>query len=105
MDEQTLYDQAVAAHRAGQLAEAERCYGLLMATAPARARYPLGLLRAQQGRADEAATLMAAALAQGPASGEMLLNYSNVLLSLGHFAEAAPVLERATAALPGNATL
>ncbi len=65
---QALYDQAVAAHRAGHLADAERLYLQLLQTAPSSFGPPhmLGVLRAQQGDNDEALDLIGRALVQQP---------------------------------------
>ena len=101
----SLFQQAVAAHRAGRLAEAERAYLSILATAPGytRARYPLGILRAQQGRPQEALDLIGQALMVTPHSPEMLFNYGNVLMSVGRFPEALAIFERALDFQPGNA--
>jgi tetratricopeptide (TPR) repeat protein len=107
MDLQSLYDQAVAAHRQGKLAEAEHFYLQILTTEPGSAlvRYPLGLLRAQQGRPQEALDLIGSALLANPNSSEMLLNYGNVLLSLGRFVEALAIFTRALDFSPRNVQL
>ena len=61
--------QALAAHRAGRLDEADRAYAAHLARAPGDpdALHMWGLLRHQQGRHDEAAGLVRDALAAGAA--------------------------------------
>jgi tetratricopeptide (TPR) repeat protein len=107
MDLDSLFQQAVAAHRAGRLPEAERGYLQILAAEPAytQARYPLGILRAQQGRPDEALELIGAALMVTPHSPEMLFNYGNVLMSVGRFPEALAIFTRALDFDPANGAL
>jgi len=107
MDFASLFQQAVAAHRAGRLAEAERGYLQILAAAPGytQARYPLGILRAQQGRPDEALELIGAALMVTPHAPEMLFNYGNVLMSVGRFPEAVTIFDRALDFQPANAAI
>ncbi len=107
MDTLSLYNQAVAAHRAGRLADAERAYLQILAAEPgnAQARYPLGILRAQQGRSEEALELIGGALMAHPNSPEMLLNYGNVLMGVGRFSEALAIFDRALDFQPGNVGL
>ena len=56
MDLRTLYDHAMAAHRQGNLSEAESSYLRILAADPGNTpvHYSLGMLRAQQGRVQEA---------------------------------------------------
>src|ERR1700744_3340705 len=97
MDLDSLFQQAVAAHRAGRLPAAERGSLQILAAEPdyIQARYPLGILRAQQGRPHEALELIGAALMVTPHAPEMLFNYGNVLMSVGRFAEALAIFTRA----------
>ena len=59
---------AIALHRQGRLAEAERIYAAILAVDPGRcdALHLLGLANYQQGRLPEALRLMAAALKADP---------------------------------------
>jgi tetratricopeptide (TPR) repeat protein len=101
MDQQ-LYNQAVAAHQRGSLAEAEVLYlRLLQATPDAFApRHLLGVVRAQQGRNDEALALIDAALAINPDAPEAVLNRGNVLKALRRFDEALASYDRALVLKP-----
>ena len=105
MDFDSLFQRAVAAHRAGRLAEAERGYLQILDAEPGytQARYPLGVLRAQQGRPAEALDLIGAALMVTPHAPEMLFNYGNVLMSVGRFPEAVTIFDRALDFQPANA--
>src|ERR1700761_5314805 len=88
--DQSLSQQAVALHRSGKLADAERLY-LAALAADARdvtALHFLGVLRAQQGRLAEALEKIDAALALKPGDAEALFNRANVLKSLGRPEEA-----------------
>ena len=79
---QAQYDQALAAHRRGELGEAERLYRRLLEAAPSSfaARHMLGVLRAQQGATDEALALLESALALRPAAHDAHFNHGNVLI-------------------------
>ncbi len=104
---QDLFGQAAALHQRGQLVEAERLYQQILAGAP-KAFAPLhmlGVLRAQQGRAEEACELIAAALKINPRDGGALANYGNVLTLLGRFEEALASYDRALAIAPDAETL
>jgi len=107
MSVQELYGQAAALHQRGQLAEAEYLYRQVIKAAP-KAFPPLhmlGVLKAQQGKADEAERLIAAALALNPRDGSALANYGNVLTLLGRFEEALQSYDRALAVAPDAETL
>ncbi|MEY4965886.1 MAG: hypothetical protein RL274_1469 [Pseudomonadota bacterium] len=102
-----LYGQAASLHQRGQLAEAESLYLQILAGAP-QAFAPLhmlGVLRAQQGRIEEARTLIAAALQTNPNDAGALVNYGNVLTLLGRFGEAVASYDRALAIAPDADTL
>ncbi|MBW8708673.1 MAG: tetratricopeptide repeat protein [Alphaproteobacteria bacterium] len=103
MNSQTLSEQAVALHRSGRLAEAERLYLQVLADKPDdfTARHLLGVLRAQAGRMSEALADINAALAIRPDDAEALLNHANVLKSLNRLAEALADFDRALALRPG----
>ena len=107
MDLQALYDQAVAAHRHGDLAGAEAGYLRLLALEPnnPQIRHPLGVLRAQQGQVDEALALLEAVLAQHPSDTGVLKDYAMVLAGMGRNEEALAVFDRALALMPGDAAL
>jgi tetratricopeptide (TPR) repeat protein len=104
---QSLYDQAMAAHRQGKLDEAERSYLRILTTEPGnnQVRYSLGMLRAQQGRPHEALDLIRSALTATPNSPEMLWNHGNLLLRIGRYAEALASFDRALIYEPDNPSL
>jgi tetratricopeptide (TPR) repeat protein len=99
---QAQYDQAVAAHRRGDLAGAERLYRALLEAAPSSfaARHMLGVLRAQMGDSAEALELIGAALAQKPDVPDALFNYANVLKGAGRLDEALAAYDRALVVRP-----
>ncbi|HYS45139.1 MAG TPA: tetratricopeptide repeat protein, partial [Rhizomicrobium sp.] len=94
---QAQYDQALAAHRRGDVGEAERLYRQVLEAAPGSfaACHMLGILRAQQGRNAEAAALMEAAIKANARSADALTNYGNVLSALGRYPEALASFDKA----------
>ena len=102
---QDQYDQAAAAHRRGDLVEAERLYRTVLEAAPSSfaARHMLGVLRAQAGDTAEALALIGAALAQKPDAPDALFNYGNVLRRAGRLDEALAAYDKALAARPDYA--
>jgi predicted O-linked N-acetylglucosamine transferase (SPINDLY family) len=103
MTTQSLIDQAVALHRSGRLADAERLYCEVLAANPGdfAARHFLGVVHAQQGRPGEGLAQIDAALALRPDDAEALLNRANILKGLGRSAEALAGFDAALAARPG----
>ena len=98
-----LSEQAVALHRSGRLAEAERLYLQVLDARPDdfTARHFLGVLRAQGGRMEEALADIDAALRLRPDDPEALLNHANILKSLDRLAEALAGFDRVIALKPG----
>jgi tetratricopeptide (TPR) repeat protein len=99
---QAQYEQAFAAHRRGDLEEAERLYRTVLEAAPSSfsARHMLGVLRAQSGAPAEALELIGAALALKPDAPDALFNYGNVLRGTGRLDEALAAYDRALAVRP-----
>ena len=99
---QAQYDQAVAAHRSGDLRLAEKLYRQLLDAAPASfpASHMLGVLCAQQGRNQEAAALIETAIRANPRSAAALTNYGNVLSCLGRYPQALASFDQALALQP-----
>ena len=99
------YDQAAAAHRRGDLVEAERLYRQVLEAAPASfaTRHMLGVLKAQLGATSEALALIEAALALKPDAPDALFNYGNVLKRTERLEEALAAYERALAVRPDYA--
>ena len=93
---------AVAAHRAGDLDEADRLYEAVLRAQPEQpdALHLSGLIAHQRGDADAAVRLIRRALDQRPAFPVALNNLGNVLRGLGRRAEAAACYERALALRP-----
>src|ERR1051326_3109798 len=91
----------------GNLAEAERLYLGILAAEPANsgALHALGVIRAQQGRNEEALGYIASALRENPGSALALLDYGNVLRALGRFEEALASYDRAAQIKPDHAAL
>jgi protein O-GlcNAc transferase len=99
--EQTLA-AAVAHHRAGRLADAERLYRAVCDNDPnnARAFHLWGVAAHQLGRPD-AASLVGRAVALDPALAEAHNDRGVILAANGSFADAIPCFERAVALNPG----
>jgi protein O-GlcNAc transferase len=102
MNTGTLREKAIALHRSGQLAEAERLYLQLLATDPRdfAAQHLLGVIHAQQGLNDQALVEIDAAVAIKPDDAEAQLNRANVLKALGRGDEALEGYARALALQP-----
>lgn len=100
---QALFNQAVALHGQGRLAEAERLYNQLLAANPnlMDVRHMLGVIRAQQGRAGEAHDLLAPVVAANPNDALALANFANVLVALNRPQEALSAYERSLMLNPG----
>ena len=88
---------AYAAHQAGNLAEAERAYRLVLRTEPDQfdALHLLGVLEAQRGNNTEANRLLDRALNVDPRSADALNNRANVLRDLKRHDEALASVNRA----------
>jgi tetratricopeptide (TPR) repeat protein len=100
---QDALHRGLAAHQAGQLAEAVRLYQSVLSAAPAQfdALHLLGVVAAQQGRHEEACRLIGRALATNAGSATALCNYALALNALGRFDEALASCDKALALHPG----
>ena len=96
--------EALAAHRQGQLAAAEKNYARILKSFPGQfdALHLLGLLKLQSGKAGEAQRLIAAALGIDPASTDALTNLGLTLAALKRPAEALAHFDKALALDPDH---
>ncbi len=95
---------AVAKHRSGDLALAERLYRQVLEAAPDNpdALHFLGVLAHQHGRSDEAVELIGKALASAPQHAGAHNNLGNVHKECGRLADAEACYRRALDQSPGN---
>ena len=106
-DAPAVFKSAVEALNAGALKTAEEKCRALLARFPEHAETLdlLGVVRARQGDAVEAATLMARGIALAPTDARALNNFANVLTSLGRREEAVALYRRALAQRPDDAQI
>ncbi len=99
-----LFEQGVAAHRAGNLAQAEKLYRqILRADASSfPALHMLGFLKGQQGQYDEAITLLNKAVKRNPEDVTARVHHAHALMAARRFDEALIAYDRILAAQPGN---
>jgi protein O-GlcNAc transferase len=103
MDLQGLYNQALAAQQAGNLAQAERLYRqILTQAAPLEVLVNLGNVLAAQGRRDEALANYDRALAVRSDFFEALFNRANTFLELKRCEEALESYDRAVRSRPDS---
>ena len=102
---QKLFDLAARQHRAGQLREAERAYRQVLAAHPAHADalHMLGVVNAQLGNYDSAATLIRRAMELNPTNASYHANLGNVLQENGQLDDAVAAYGRAIALAPNLA--
>ena len=92
-----IFQQALAHHRAQQLAEAERLYRLILETVPENADVLqlLGVTVGQRGDSDQAVSLIRQAIKRRPRFAEAYNNLGNFLHSQGKLGEAASAFRAA----------
>lgn len=85
-----LFEQGVAAHRAGRLAQAEKLYREVLRADPKSfpALHMLGFLKGQQGHYDEAVTLLSKAVRQNPKDLTARAHHAHALMAAQRFDEA-----------------
>ncbi|HZB93642.1 MAG TPA: tetratricopeptide repeat protein [Stellaceae bacterium] len=98
-------DRAIALHRAGDLAAAERLYRALLAENQGHgdALHLLGLIAHQRGDSEAGLQLVDRAIAAGQRSAEIMSNRGMILQALGRSADALASFEAAAALMPGRA--
>ncbi len=103
----TLFEQALAHHRAGRLVEAERGYreALLFNPHSADTLSNLGLALEQQGRRDEAIPLFHAALAWDPNHANAYINLGLSLHRMKDWSGAETAYRQAIVLQPNNSVL
>lgn len=103
---QPLFQQALALHQAGRLAEAEAAYRQIMRADPRDypSRCMLGRLRVEQGRLDEAEKILESAISINGAAPQGLAFYGIALLRQRKFSEAEAIFVRASTAAPSDPT-
>jgi len=101
----SLLREAVAHHRQGDLAQALAGYDAILAVDPGffDALHLKGVIAAQQGRSDEAVSLMRRALAVMPGHAGAHGNLGNLLLRLGRAGEALTSFDALVALQPDSA--
>jgi protein O-GlcNAc transferase len=97
-----MIETAISFHRQGRLAEADQAYRAVLMQQPHHfeALHWLGVLRLQQGDAQEAATLISRAVEQRPQALDALSNLAAALTMLNRSAEALAICDRILAATP-----
>ena len=96
VDLSAALQQAIAGHRAGQLAVAEKAYRIVIHTQPdhAEANHNLGVLLIQSGRIEEGLAHLRCALASNHHEALHYLSYARGLLAAGSPAQAEAILEQ-----------
>jgi predicted O-linked N-acetylglucosamine transferase (SPINDLY family) len=104
MELRQLFEQGVAAHRAGRLDQAEDLYRQVLRADAASfpALHMLGYLKAQQGRYDDAIVLLSKAVRKNSADPSALAHYAHALMAAQRFNEALPAYDRLLAIQPAH---
>jgi protein O-GlcNAc transferase len=104
MELRQTFEQGTTAHRAGRLVEAEKLYRQILRADAGNfpALHMLGFLKAQQGRYDEAITLLNKAVRKNPTDAVALGHYAHALMAAQRFADALTAYERLLAVQPDN---
>ena len=104
MDLRAIFEQGMAAHRAGKLAQAENLYRQVLRAEAANfaALHMLGFLKGQQRQYDEAITLLNKALKQNPGDLTARAHHAHALMAAGRLDEALAGFDRLLAAQPDN---
>ncbi len=91
-----LFEQGMAAHRAGRLDQAEKLYRQVLRADAGNfpALHMLGFLKAQQGQFDDAITLLNKAVRKNPADAAARAHYAHALMAAQRFDEALAAYDR-----------
>jgi protein O-GlcNAc transferase len=102
MDLQRQFEQSLAVHRAGRIAEAENGYRQILRADAGffPALHMLGFLKAQQGKYDEAITLLNKAVRKNPSDMAAQAHYAAALMAAMRFEEALAAYDRVLARDP-----
>jgi len=100
-----ILDHAIAAHRSGNISEAERAYTTILRGSKTHpvALHMLGLLHAQRGNFADAEPLLKKAARANPGDPHILFNYANVLRALDKTDDALAWLSKVIALSPNFA--
>lgn len=104
MDLRLLFEQGLAAQRAGRLADAEKLYRQMLRVDPASfpALHMLGFLKAQQRQFDEAIALLSKAMRQMPQDITARAHHAHALMAAERFEEALSAYDRLLAIQPAH---
>jgi predicted O-linked N-acetylglucosamine transferase (SPINDLY family) len=96
MELRQLFEQGMAAHRAGLLDRAEKSYRQILRADAANfaALHMLGFLKAQQGKYDDAITLLNKAVRKNPTDAAALAHYAHALMAAQKFSQALAAYDR-----------
>lgn len=102
MDLRRLFEQGLAAHRAGRMAEAENAYRQVLRSEVGNfpALHMLGFLKAQQGKYDEAIPLLGKAVRANPFDLTAITHHAHALMAAQRFGEALAAYDRLLALSP-----
>jgi predicted O-linked N-acetylglucosamine transferase (SPINDLY family) len=104
MDLRRLFEQGLAAQRAGRLAEAEKLYRQVLRAEAANfaALHMLGFLKAQQGQFEEAVILLNKAMRLKPQDITVRAYHAHALMAAERFDEALSAYDALLALQPGH---
>jgi len=104
MELRALFEQGLAAHAAGRLAEAEKLYRQLLRADPANfaALHRLGFLKAQQRQFDEAISLLHKAMRLKPQDLVARAHHAHALMAAERSDEALAAYDQLLAVQPSN---
>src|SRR4051812_43246811 len=104
MELRQLFEQGLALHRAGRLDQAEAAYRQVLRADPGNfaGLHMLGYLKAQQGRYEDAISLLNKAVKKNPGDPTALAHYAHALMAAQRFADALAAYDRVLAGQKDN---